>query len=126
MTSKTTPTQDKLNDPRPWVRNEAKREIEYIRTKREGEDFTIRAGVMRWTSNGSIVPEECAEAAAYIGLPVDTAKHATARDADTRRFLAEYRRNYTGPSREERMEARAAFGPGVELVNAITGKRWTT
>lgn len=51
---------------------------------------------------------------------------AQARDEYTDRMLADYAANYTGPSDEERFEARAAFGEGQEIVNVITGHKWRT
>ena len=55
---------------------------------------------------------------------------AVARDAHTTAFLAEYRTAQLNRSaeqiREERWEARAAFGPGETIVNIITGERYTT
>ena len=53
-----------------------------------------------------------------------------ARDIYTERTLAEYRvaqSNRTAEQiAEERYEARAAHGAGVELVNVFTGERYTT
>jgi len=55
---------------------------------------------------------------------------AVAREIHTKQFLEEYRAaqlNRTAEQiREERLEARAAMGPGVEMVNIITGERYTT
>ena len=55
---------------------------------------------------------------------------AEARDRHTQQFLAEYRTamaNRTAEQiAEERAEARAAMGPGVEMVNIVTGERYTT
>ena len=55
---------------------------------------------------------------------------AEARDRHTQQFLAEYRlamANRTAEQiAEERAEARAAMGPGVEMVNVVTGERYTT
>lgn len=55
---------------------------------------------------------------------------AVARDIHTTAFLAEYRiaqLNRTAEQiREERFEARAAMGPGVEMVNIVTGEKYTT
>ena len=53
-----------------------------------------------------------------------------ARDKYTQRTLAEYAEAQRNRSAEEiaeqRMEARAAMGPGVEMVNIITGETYTT
>ena len=55
---------------------------------------------------------------------------AVARDIHTTAFLKEYRVAQLNRSaeqiREERWEARAAMGPGVEMVNVITGEKYTT
>ena len=55
---------------------------------------------------------------------------AIARDRYTQRTLAEYaeaQRNRTAEEiAEQRAEARAAMGPGVEMVNILTGETYTT
>ena len=55
---------------------------------------------------------------------------AVAREIHTKAFLEEYKvaqLNRTAEQiAEERFEARAAMGPGVEMVNIITGERYTT
>ena len=55
---------------------------------------------------------------------------AVARDIHTTAFLAEYRTAQLNRSaeqiREERFEALAAMGPGVEMVNIVTGEKYTT
>ena len=55
---------------------------------------------------------------------------AVARDIHTTAFLKEYRTaqlNRTAEQiREERWEARAAMGAGVEMVNVLTGETYTT
>ena len=55
---------------------------------------------------------------------------AIARDRYVQRTLAEYaeaQRNRTPEQiAEQRAEARAAMGPGVEMVNILTGETYTT
>ena len=55
---------------------------------------------------------------------------AVARDIHTTAFLKEYttaQKNRSAEQiREERWEARAAMGPGVDMVNVVTGERYTT
>ena len=45
-------------------------------------------------------------------------------------FFADYTKNQANRTQEEineqRSEARAAMGPGVEMVNIITGEKYTT
>ena len=58
------------------------------------------------------------------------AETARQRDVYVEQSLKEYceaQRNRTPEQiAEERFEARAAMGEGVEMVNIITGERWTT
>ena len=58
------------------------------------------------------------------------AETARQRDVYVEQSLKEYveaQRNRTAEQRaEERFEARAAMGAGVEMVNIITGERFTT
>ena len=55
---------------------------------------------------------------------------AVARKLYTQRVLEEYtnaQKNRTAEQiREERWEARAAMGAGVDMVNIVTGERYTT
>ena len=48
---------------------------------------------------------------------------ARAREAQNAAFLDSYRKNYKGPTAEERMEMEAAFGKETTVVNVITGKK---
>lgn len=89
-------------------------------------EATYVDGVMRWKSNDRVPPKECIMEAFEKGFPVDVDKSLEISDKETSEFLENYRKNYRGPYEEDRMEARAAFGPGVELVNVITGKKWKT
>ena len=80
--------------------------------------------VWRWCSNNQVIPPDVTKT---YDIPCDDIAQRAAYDKETSDFLARYRAaNSSGPSSEERSEARAAFGPGVELVNVFTGRRWTT
>ena len=90
-----------------------------------GEIFFGADGVVRWTSNKRVMPKDCREIlshTAYRDLFSEEASRA-AEDAETAAFLESYRKNYTGPSEEEKAEMRAAFGTGSTVVDVITGKR---
>lgn len=89
-------------------------------------DTTVTDGVVRWNTNKQVPPTDILDYWRWLGKPFDHAKSVAAREADLDAFFAEYRRNQQGPSDEERAEARAAHGPGVELVNVITGHTWRT
>lgn len=87
-------------------------------------------GVMRWNSNDRVPPEEYVDMAIKEGYPVDKAKCDAARSVDLKAFLASYRKAQAERSpeqiAEQRMEARAAMGEGVKMVNIITGEKYTT
>jgi len=75
-------------------------------------------GVLLWDSNGQVIPTFVFHDAGFL----PPAGQAAAFDAETDRFLAEYRKRDHTPSAEEAFEMDAAFGPGKEIVNIITGK----
>ena len=89
----------------------------------ESTAYTDDGKVWRWPENNAVVPPDvCRE----YGIPCG-AEHLAARDAEIAAFVAEYRRRQPAePSAEERAEARAAHGAGVELVDVVTGRRFTT
>lgn len=91
------------------------------------EAYTDDGKVWRWVSSDNCVPEDCAM---EYGIPIDRAAQAVAHNADLTTFAASYREAMANrPPAEveaERREARAAHGPGVELVNIITGTRFIT
>lgn len=100
-------------------------EIERL-IRRCRRDATYLNGIMRWNSNDSVPPQDIVDLAAHLGFPVNAGACREVRDYEMEETLREYRKNYTGPSDEERAEARAAHGSGVELVNMLTGHTWTT
>ena len=83
-----------------------------------GEFRPLMDDAMEQLLEAGLVDQECVE---------ETARQ---RDVYTERSIAEYiqaQRNRTQEQiQEERFEARAAMGPGVEMVNIITGERYTT
>lgn len=89
-------------------------------------DADLTDGVLRWKSNGRVPFDDVLEKVFRMHPELNYTKCKAARDADNAAFFSEYRKNYKGPSDEERFEARAAFGPGKEITNIITGHRWKT
>ncbi len=80
-------------------------------------------GVYYWIPSGNIVPPSVFEEA-YVECPES---HRAAYEAFLTNFAREYRRRQPSvPSDEERFEARAAFGAGVEVVDVLSGRRFTT
>ena len=109
-----------------YWKSSAEKEIRKMEERQiSGEIFFGADGVVRWTSNNRVMPKDCREIlshTAYRDLFSEEASRA-AEDAETAAFLESYRKNYTGPSEEEKAEMRAAFGTGSTVVDVITGKR---
>lgn len=94
-------------------------------------DATVgRDGVVRWNSNNRVPPQEVLDLWAGHGKIFDMTASQSVRDEETSAAIEEYRRNMQNLSPEQeaemRAEARAAHGPGVELVNVFTGRKFTT
>lgn len=87
---------------------------------------TVRDGILYWNSNDAIVPPFVFRDAGYL---VPAAQQA-AYDKDSERLLAAYRRAQENMSAEARaeqaFEMRAAFGPGVDVVDVFTGRKVRT
>lgn len=109
-----------------YWKSSAEKEIRKMEERQmNGEIFFGADGVVRWTSNNRVMPKDCREIlshTAYRDLFSEDASRA-AEEAETAAFLESYRKNYTGPSEEEKAEMRAAFGTGSTVVDVITGKR---
>ena len=109
-----------------YWKSSAEKEIRKMEERQmNGEIFFGADGVVRWTSNNRVMPKDCREIlshTAYRDLFSEEASRA-AENAETAAFLESYRKNYTGPSEEEKTEMRAAFGTGSTVVDVITGKR---
>ena len=104
----------------------AEKEIRKMEERQiKGEIFFGADGVVRWTSNNRVMPRDCREIlshTAYRDLFIEEASRA-AEEAETAAFLESYRKNYKGPSEEEKAEMRAAFGTGTTVCDIITGER---
>lgn len=87
-------------------------------------------GVWRWKEVHRVPPQEFLDA--WDLDPETMAKCKAANEADLDRFLAEYRKAQAEykPTPEEiaehQFELRAAFGPGVNVTNVVTGQKYTT
>ena len=109
-----------------YWKSSAEKEIRKMEERQmNGEIFFGADGVVRWTSNNRVMPKDCREIlshTAYRDLFSEEASRA-AEEAEAAAVLESYRKNYTGPSEEEKAEMRAAFGTGSTVVDVITGKR---
>ena len=96
------------------------------------ESATVKGGVVRWNSNNNVPFEDMLTDFAEAGfIPfVTVVTSLEAREVDNKAFFAEYRKAQANRTEEQiaeqRFEARAAMGPGVEMVNIFTGERYTT
>ena len=109
--------------------------MSYITDKWNAGEVHIQDGACGWLmADGEFRPlmSDAMQELKDAGL-VDTqtvTRTAVARDIHTTAFLKEYRVAQLNRSaeqiREERFEALAAMGPGVEMVNIITGEKYTT
>lgn len=109
-----------MEEPMTW------REAEKQRLRAKIFAAPLKGGVRRWPSTGRAIPPHVYRDA---GLEAPEAQTA-AYEEETAAFLREYREAQADRSPEERAEqeaeARAAHGPGVTLVNVITGEKVTT
>lgn len=101
--------------------------------KGEGYSNAIQdAGVYRWSSNNSPVPDEIMGYWEAMGLVWAEERAATkaASEVHTAKTLEAYAQAQARRSpeqiAEQRADARAAMGSGVDMVDVITGERWTT
>lgn len=96
------------------------------------QNTTITNHTIRWNSNGRCLPADCVEDLYNADLINSTVVAATeaARKEETAMLLKQYRVAQANRSKEqieeERAMARSAMGAGVEMVNIITGEKFTT
>jgi hypothetical protein len=81
-------------------------------------------GVRYWRSNDAVIPPCVYKDAGMTCSAVHKAAYERHLDAS----LADYRKRMANhvPDEEQMFEMRAAFGPGVEVVNVITGRKVRT
>jgi len=97
-----------------------------VRIDRQEMCAQFTDGIVRWVSNDRVPPAEVlAEMLELRGITQAEHDAAAATErAETGAFLDAYRESMANhvPSDEEMFEMRAAFGPGAEIVNVITGQ----
>ena len=105
-----------------WQKH-AHEEAERLMSQRDNIEVE-EDGAAKWISSGNYLPADVVEKLTFAGADFFSAEATAAkREAQTAAFLDSYRRNYKGPSEEEKAEMRAAFGEGTTVVNVITGKK---
>ncbi len=93
------------------------------------ENATVDAkDIVRWRSNGSVPFDDVLADFQAVGFKFDFAASQAARERDTAKFVAAYRKAQKNRpvSAEERFEAGAAFGRDVEVVDVISGRKFRT
>ena len=109
--------------------------MSYMINKFEAGEVHVQEGAVGWLmSDGEFRPlmsdavKELKDAGKICATTV--IRTEVARQLYTTKVLAEYtiaQKNRTAEQiREEQFEALAAMGPGVEMVNIITGEKYTT
>ena len=85
---------------------------------------TTENGVVRWKSNGAVIPDDCALLAYALGAEINLARHRDARETEQKAAIEAYKKAQAGRGMtdEEKSEARAAFGGGSKVVNIFTGR----
>ena len=104
-----------------YWKQSAERELEKISAELEQGLITIDEQGIGRNRIGRVLASEMTEKVSYITDRIDPEATARARDEETTKALEAYRRNYKGPSEEEKAEMRATFGATV--VDIITGER---
>lgn len=91
-------------------------------------DTNVVDGVVRWKSNNRVPPADILELWAHCEKPFDHAGSEKTRREEQKKFLNDYieANKDRQPIEEEIAMARGAHGPGVTLVNVITGRKFKT
>lgn len=105
-----------------WKQN-AEKEVREAVAKADKDAIVGHDGAIRWKSNGRYLPDDFCEKLDHAGYPFSREATRFARDRQVAEELAEYRRNYKGPSEAELGEMRAAFGEGTTVVDVLSGAR---
>ena len=94
------------------------------------KDSYLIGRVVYWKSNDDVPPADIVEAMAEVDPTISVEYSAMVRKSQTREAIENYKRaraNRTPEQvAEEAFEVRAAFGPGVEVVDVLTGERVTS
>lgn len=92
-----------------WQQN-AEKELKAA-VESAARDATVdENGAISWKSNGSYL---------FAGFPFSCEATKAARDAQVAEELAEYRRNYKGPTEAELEEMRNTFGEDTTVVDVL-------
>jgi len=104
-------------------KNSAEKELEKVKADLESGKITIDENGVARNCIGRVLMDDMLEKLLHITDKASAEATRAARAAETAAFLEEYRKNYEGPTEEEKAEMRAAFGEGETVVDIITGQR---
>jgi len=102
-------------------KDRAEKELEYLKKQLEDNQITIDDNGVARNKIGRAVMSDLLEKLVCITDKVNVEATQAARDAELDESIAKYKANYKGPSEEEMVEMRAAFGAGSRIVNILTG-----
>lgn len=106
-------------------KKDAEKELERVKADLEAGKITIDKNGVARNCIGRVLMDDMLEKLLHITDKADTEATRAAREAENEAFLEEYRKNYQGPTEEEKAEMRAAFGEGETVVDIITGETYS-
>ena len=104
-------------------KKDAEKELARVKADLEAGKITIDENGVARNCIGRVLMDDMLEKLLHITDKANTEATRAARQAENEAFLEEYRKNYEGPTEEEKAEMRAAFGEGETVVDIITGQR---
>ena len=106
-----------------FFQKDAEKELARVKADLEAGKITIDGNGVARNCIVRVLMYDMLEKVLHITDKASAEATRAARQAETAAFLEEYRKNYEGPTEEERAEMRAAFGEGETVVDIITGQR---
>ncbi len=83
-------------------------------------------GAIRWKKSGNYLPDDFCEKLEYAKYPFSRTQTSIKRVRQNMAQIEAYRSGHRELDAETLYEARAAFGSGVQVVDVLTGKSFTT
>lgn len=118
------------DNPQSPYYTEARKLADDLRLETNLTTRGVEAGVLRWKSNGRVVPKDCAALARSIGIGINIDACNVAREREDADAISRYLHARANRSKdqdtEERAARRAAFGPGHTVVNVFSGEEIVT
>lgn len=104
-------------------KKDAEKELARVKADLEAGKITIDENGVARNCIGRVLMDDMLEKVQHLTDKASAEATRAAREAENEAFLEEYRKNYQGPTKEEKAEMRAAFGEGETVVDIITGQR---